>query len=152
MLGLPNSGDLQQRAGIATRHLALELALSQPVKTRPCRLDNLARRLDATECGERIPATSSRVFGDIGGTERFEPQGSQNYPHECGSAIRLRLVSWNPLGRERRIRRGTEKRILRPSLNFWKRFAVAGSCRHMSRNGVYQALSTSPRAEISRTH
>jgi hypothetical protein len=81
-------------------------------------LDNLAKRLYVKECGGCIPATSSRVFGYTEGIARFEPQEFQNCPYECGSVKRSRLVSWNPLGRKRRIRRGAGKRLYRPVLSF----------------------------------
>jgi hypothetical protein len=74
--------------------------------------DNLHGRLDAAECGERIPATLSKVFGHSGDTDKFEQTKFLNFRHECGNVIRSRLASWNPQGREWRIRRGTGEQIL----------------------------------------
>jgi hypothetical protein len=102
----PSSVPLRLHGRIATRHRVPERGLSRRVRTDLRKPDNPNGRPDAMEFGERVPATSDRQFAytvDIG---RFELPEFQNFPHECETARRLELVSWNPQGRERRIRRG----------------------------------------------
>jgi hypothetical protein len=76
-----------------TRHLKLELCPLRELKMRSCNLDNPARRPDAAECGERIRATLSKVFGHSEGTDKFEQIKFLNFRHECGSVVRSKLVS-----------------------------------------------------------
>jgi hypothetical protein len=40
---------------------------------------------EVVECGERIPATSSKEFDHSEGTYKFEPTEFQNPRHECGN-------------------------------------------------------------------